>query len=52
MNYNILLKCCLNEIDKISKPKHKKYISKIKYSNEYYLKMIFLMLNDIIVNLV
>jgi hypothetical protein len=47
MNYNILLKCCLNEIDKISKPKHKKYNSKIKYSNEYYLKMIFFMLNDV-----
>ena len=35
MNYNLLIKYCLNEIDEISKPKHKKYNSKIKYSNEY-----------------
>ena len=31
MNYNLLIKCCFNEIDKISKPKHEKYNSKIKY---------------------
>ena len=47
MNYNLLIKYCLSEIDKILKPKHIKYNSKIKYSNEYYLKMIFFMLNDV-----
>ena len=31
MNYNLLIKCYLNEIDKISKPKHKKYNCKIKF---------------------
>ena len=47
MNNNLLMKYCLNEINKISKPKHKKYNSITKYNNEYYLKNIFVMLNDI-----
>ena len=47
MNYNLLMKYCLNEINKISKPKHKKYKLMTKYSNEYYLKNIFFMLNDV-----
>lgn len=46
-NFKLLLKCCLNEINKISKPRHKKYDSKVKYSNEYYLTMIIFMLNDV-----
>lgn len=42
-----MLKLCLNEINKCCKPIHIKYQSKIKYSNEYYLNMIFYMLNDV-----
>ena len=47
MNYNLLMKYCLTEINKISKSKHKKYNSMTKYSNEYYLKNIFFMLNEL-----
>lgn len=47
MNLNLYLKCCLEEIKKITKPTHIKYLNKIKYSNEYYLIMIFYMLNDV-----
>ena len=47
MNFNLLMNCCLNEIKKLKKPIHNKYQSKIKYDNQYYLTMIFFMLNDI-----
>jgi Ni,Fe-hydrogenase maturation factor len=47
MNFNIYIKCCLDEINKIAKPLHKKYLNKIKYGNEYYLTMIYFMLNDV-----
>ena len=47
MDFNLLMKYCLDEINKKIKPKHPKYKLKVKYSNEYYLTMIFYMLNDI-----
>lgn len=47
MNLNLLMKCCLDEINKKNKHIHPKYKSNIKYSNEYYLTMIFFMLNDV-----
>ena len=47
MNNNLIIKLCLNEINKISKPIHSKYNSKIKYTNEYYLTMILFMLNNV-----
>lgn len=46
MNFNLLMKYCLNEINLIIKTTHSKYKKNIKYSNEYYLTMIFLLLND------
>jgi hypothetical protein len=47
MNLKILLNCCLTEINKINKLRHPKYNQKIKYSDEYYLTMIYYMLNDV-----
>lgn len=47
MNFELLKKCCLEQINKKINQTHIKYKSKIKYSNEYYLTMIFFMLNDI-----
>ena len=47
MNLNLLIKYCLDEINNKTKPTHPKYKSKLKYDNEYYLKMIFFMLNDV-----
>jgi hypothetical protein len=47
MNFKILLNCCLIEINKINKSRHHKYYKKIKYSDEYYLTMIYYMLNDV-----
>ena len=47
MKFNLLMKCCLDEINKLKKPIHIKYQSKIKYDNQYYLTMIFFMLNDV-----
>lgn len=47
MNLKILLNCCLIEINKINKSRHPKYIKKIKYNDEYYLIMIYYMLNDV-----
>ena len=47
MNFEIFLKYCLIEIDKINKLRHPKYNKLIKYSDEYYLIMIYYMLNDI-----
>ena len=47
MNLELLLNCCLIEINKINKSRHYKYDKKIKYSNEYYLTMIYYMLNDV-----
>ena len=47
MDIKILLNCCLIEIKKINELRHPKYNNKIKYTDEYYLIMIFYMLNDI-----
>lgn len=47
MNFELLKNCCLNQINKKIKSTHKKYKLKIKYSNEYYLTMIFFMLDDV-----
>lgn len=47
MNFDLLMKCCIDEINKKNIFKHPKYKSKVKYSNEYYLTMIFYMLNDV-----
>jgi len=47
MNLKILLDCCLIEINKLNKSRHPKYNNKIKYSDEYYLIMIYYMLNDV-----
>lgn len=47
MNFNLLINCCLCEINKINKNKHKKYKSQIIYDDKYYLIMIFYMLNDV-----
>jgi hypothetical protein len=47
MNLKILLNCCLIVINKINKSKHHKYNKKIKYSDKYYLTMIYYMLNDV-----
>ena len=47
MNFNLLMNYCLDEIKKLKKPIHNKYQSKIKYDNQYYLTMIFFMLNDV-----
>ena len=47
MKFNLLMKCCLDGINKLKKPIHIKYQSKIKYDNQYYLTMIFFMLNDV-----
>ena len=41
------MNCCLTEINKINKLRHPKYNQKIKYSDEYYLTMIYYMLNDV-----
>lgn len=46
LNLNLLTKLCLNEIDKINININKKRY-KPKYSNEYYISMIFNLLNDI-----
>jgi hypothetical protein len=47
MNLKILLNYCLTEINKINKLRHPKYNKKIKYNDEYYLIMIYYMLNDV-----
>lgn len=45
MNLNIFFNCCIKEINNVTKQVHIKY--KTKYTNEYYLNMIFYMLNDV-----
>jgi hypothetical protein len=47
MNLKILLNCCLIEINKINESRHSKYNKKIKYTDEYYLIMIYYLLNDV-----
>ena len=47
MNLNLFIKYCSNEIKNKIKVSHPKYKLKVKYSNEYYLTMIFYMLNDV-----
>jgi len=47
MNLKILFNCCLIEINKLNNHRHQKYNKKIKYNNEYYLMMIYYMLNDV-----
>ena len=47
MNYNLLATFCLDEINKKTKPIHPKYNTQIKFSNLYYLTMMFFMLNDV-----
>jgi len=47
MDLNIFFNCCIKEINKVTKEVHIKYKNKIKYTNEYYLNMIFYMLNDV-----
>ena len=41
INFNIFLKYCLIEINKINKLRHPKYDKLIKYTDEYYLIMIY-----------
>ena len=47
MDLKILLNCCLIKINNINESIHPKYNKKIKYSNEYYLIMIYYILNDV-----